>query len=102
MASYSISVVNNSGSGTNYTVFQKSPQTTTDAASLAWTARAPSTGASIDWTKSYTYDDLTAAAARTPAPTRPSPQPNADGSFAYDISGTAQNWELPTANVLYL
>lgn len=102
MASYSISVVNNSGRGTNYTVFQKSPQTTTDAASLAWTARAPSTGASIDWTKSYTYDDLTAAAARTPAPTRPSPQPNADGSYAYDISGKAQNWEPPASNVLYL
>lgn len=98
MASYSISVVNNSGSGANYTVFQKSPQTTTDAASLAWMTKAPSTGTSVDWTKPYTYEDLTAAA----APARQSPQPNADGSFAYDISGTAQNWELPTANVLYL
>ncbi|MBC7147915.1 MAG: hypothetical protein H5U22_00935 [Rhizobium sp.] len=102
MASYSISVVNNSGSGANYSVFQKSPQTATDAASLAWMTRAPSTGTSIDWTRSYTYDDLTAAAAAAQTPTRPSPQPNADGSFAYDISGSAQNWELPTANVLYL
>ncbi|PJI45812.1 MAG: hypothetical protein CTR54_00670 [Rhizobium sp.] len=91
-------MVNNSGSGANYTVFQKSPQTATDAASLPWMTKAPSTGTSIDWTKSYTYDDLTAAVAQT----RPSPQPNADGSFAYDISGSAQNWVLPTANVLYL
>lgn len=102
MASYSISVVNNSSSGVNYTVFQKSPQTTTDAASLAWTARAPSTGASIDWTKSYTYDDLAAPAARAPATTKPSPQQNADGSYAYDLSGKAQNWEPPASNVLYL
>lgn len=101
MTSYSISVVNNSGIGANYTVFQKSPQTT-DGASLAWTTRAPSTGRSIDWTKSYTYDDLTAAAARAPATTKPSPQQNADGRYAYDISGKAQNWEPPTSNVLYL
>lgn len=101
MTSYSISVVNNSGSGANYTIFQKSPQTT-DAASLAWMTKAPSTGTSVDWTKSYTYDDLFAAGAQTPATTKPATQQNADGSFAYDISGKAQNWEPPTSNVLYL
>ncbi len=101
MTSYSISVVNNSGSGANYTIFQKSPQTT-DAASLAWMTKAPSTGASIDWTKSYTYDDLSSAGAQTPATTKPSTQQNADGSYAYDLSGKAQNWEPPTSNVLYL
>ncbi len=101
MTSYSISVVNNSGNSGALAVFQKSPQMT-DSVSLAWTTRAPSTPTTVDWSKSYTYDDLTAAAAQTPAPTRPSPQPNADGSFAYDLSGKAQNWEPPTSNVLYL
>lgn len=101
MASYSISVVNNSGSGANYTIFQKSPQAT-DGASLAWMTKAPSTPTNVDWTKSYTYDDLFASGAQPPATTKPSTQQNADGSYAYNVSGNAQNWDTPTSNVLYL
>ena len=57
---------------------------------------------SVDWTTSYTYDDVTVAGAQAPATARPPLQQNADGSYAYDISGNVQSWEPPASEALYL
>ena len=57
---------------------------------------------SVDWTTSYTYDDAAAAGAQAPATARPPLQQNADGSYAYDISGNVQSWEPPASEALYL
>lgn len=101
MTSYSISIVNNSNNWGAYTIFQKSPQAA-DSASLAWNTRAPSTSTNVDWSKSYTYDVATAVGAQTPATTKSPLQQNADGSYAYNISGDAQNWEATPGTAYYL
>ncbi|MBW8319519.1 MAG: hypothetical protein K0M49_04530 [Arenimonas sp.] len=101
MTSYSISIVNNSNNSAAYTIFQKPPQAA-DSAILAWNTRAPSTPTNVDWSKSYTYDDATAVGAQTPATTRSPLQPNADGSYAYNISGNVQTWEATPGTAYYL